>query len=114
MCKNEVIYKGLLLSSLKGSRFYSVVEGCTNSLVEKDGVLTLTYVKGSTSWSLSDFLGIPKIGMEMEMEPTFRPIRFSEVTVSLNGMVKKNDIRYPHCPNCYSSGFRVSGSSGLW
>ena len=87
MCKNEVIYKGLLLSSLKGSRFYSVVEGCTNSLVEKDGVLTLTYVKGSTSWSLSDFLGIPKIGMEMEMEPTFRPIRFSEVTVSLNGMV---------------------------
>ena len=87
MCKNEVIYKGLLLSSLNGSRFYSVVEGCTNSLVEKDGVLTLTYVKGSTSWSLSDFLGIPKIGMEMEMEPTFRPIRFSEVTVSLNGMV---------------------------
>jgi len=89
MCKNEVIYKGLTLTSLKGSKFYNVVEGCTNSLVEKDGVLTLTYVKGSTSWSLSDFLGIPKVGMNMEMEPTLRPIMFSEVTVSLNGLVLK-------------------------
>ena len=87
MCKNEVIYKGLLLTSLRGSRFYNVVKGCTNSLVEMDGVLTLTYVDGSTSWSLSDFLGIPKIGREMKMEPTLGPIRFSEVTVSLNGLV---------------------------
>ena len=87
MCKNEVIYKGLVLTSLRGSRYYNVVEGCTNSLVEKDGVLTLTYLPGSTSWSLSDFLGVPKIGANMEMEPTLRPIRFSEVTISLNGLV---------------------------
>lgn len=89
MCKNEVIYRGLVLTSLRGSMFYKVVEGCTNSLVEKDGVLTLTYIAGSTSWSLSDFLGIPKIGKNMEMEPTYKAIRFSEVTVSLNGLVLK-------------------------
>lgn len=85
MC-NKVIYRGLELMSLKGSQYYEVIEGCTNSLVESNGVLTLTYTKGSTSWSLSDFLGIPKAGRNMEMEPTRGPRRFKEVIVSLNGL----------------------------
>jgi hypothetical protein len=83
---NKVIYKGLELTSKKGSKYYEVKEGCTNSIVEKNGVLVVTYLPGSTSWSLSDFLGIPKIGKNMEMEPTTRPQRFSEVTISLNGL----------------------------
>ena len=83
---NKVIYRGLELMPRKGSKYYNVVEGCTDSLVEVNGVLTLTYKPGSTSWSLSEFLGIPKIGKNMEMEPTRRPVRFKEVIVSLNGL----------------------------
>mgnify|MGYP002514507625 CR=1 FL=1 len=35
---NKVIYKGLELTSKKGSKYYEVKEGCTNSIVEKKRV----------------------------------------------------------------------------
>lgn len=87
--KNKVIYKGLELTTLQGCKYYNVVEGCTCSLVDdkKSSTLTLTYTPGSTSWSLSEFLGIPRLGKNMEMEPTYGPKRFQEVTISLGGMV---------------------------
>ena len=86
---NKVIYKGLELTTLKGCKYYNVVEGCVCSIVDDPthSVLTLTYTPGSSSWTLSELLGIPRLGRDQEMEPTYGPVRFQEVTVSLGGMV---------------------------
>jgi hypothetical protein len=85
---NEIIYQGLKLQSQSGCKYYKVVEGDTISLVEdtKLSTLTLTYTPGSTSWSVSEFLGIDKVGKDQTLEPTNRGIRFSKVYLSLNGL----------------------------
>ena len=81
---NEIIYQGLRLIST--CRYYKVVEGDTISLVEdtKLSTITLTYTPGSTSWSVSEFLGIEKVGKDQVLEPTNQGVRFSKVYVSLN------------------------------
>ena len=83
---NEIIYQGLRLVST--CRYYKVVEGDTISLVEdtKLSTITLTYTPGSTSWSVSEFLGIEKVGKDQVLEPTNQGVRFSKVYVSLNGL----------------------------
>lgn len=85
---NEIIYRGLKLTSLNGCRYYCVKEGNNCSLVEDKvtSTLTLTYTPGSTSETLSDFLGIPSLGESQEMQPTLQTRRFKDVTVSLNGL----------------------------
>lgn len=88
---NEIIYRGLKLQSKKRSRYYSVVEGDTCSLIDdvKTSTLTLTYTKGCTSGTLSKLLGIEATDNDIEMEPTNLPKRFQEVYVSLNGQKLK-------------------------
>jgi len=85
---NEIIYQGLRLVSKSGCKYYRVVEGNTISLVDdkNTSTLTLTYTPGSTSWSVSEFLGIEKVGNSQELEPSNRGIRFSKVHLSLNGL----------------------------
>jgi hypothetical protein len=84
---NEVIYRGLVLTSDK-CRYYSVKEGDYCSLVEdlKTSTLTLTYTPGSTSSSLSIALGITAIGKDLEMMPMGMPKKFNNTTISLNGL----------------------------
>ena len=86
--RNEVIYKGLRLSSTK-CRYFQVREGHENSLVEDPitSVLTLTYSPGSSAKSLSIALGIPCVGPGTEpMEPMGMVERFKQVTVTINGL----------------------------
>ena len=85
---SEIIYKGLELKSPNNCRYFNVVEGNNISLVEntKTSTLTLTYTSGSTTKSLSDYLGIKMYGNSEEIVPTNRPVRFKEVIVSLNGL----------------------------
>ena len=87
---HEVIYRGLILKSDK-CRYYQVKEGSCASLVENTvtSTLELTYTPGSTSQSLSIALGITAVGKDIEMIPMGLPKRFSEITVSLNGLVLK-------------------------
>ena len=87
---NEVIYRGLKLESKK-CRYYHVKEGKYVSLVENltTSTLELTYTPGSTSSSLSIALGITAVGKDLEMIPMGNPSKFSEVTVSLNGLKLK-------------------------
>lgn len=84
----EIIYRGLRLASSKGCKYYNVKEGNTCSLVEDPvtSTLTLTYTPGSTSETLSDFLGIQRVGRSQEMQPTDQAKRFSDVYVTLNGL----------------------------
>lgn len=86
--RNEVIYKGLRLSSSK-CRYFQVKEGHENSLIEDPttSVLTLTYSPGSSAKSLSIALGIPCVGPGTSpMEPMGMVERFKQVTVTLNGL----------------------------
>ena len=97
----EIIYKGLKLSSLNNCRYFNVKEGNTNSLVEDKttSTLTLTYKPGSTNKSLSDFLGIPFYGEDTKMEPTGISKRFKDVHVSLNGLKLKKCTSDTHIVN---------------
>ena len=85
---NEVVYRGLKLTSQMGCKYFNVVEGKTCSLIEdkKTSTLTLTYTAGSTAKSISTLLGIPLVGKNELMEPLGLAKRFSTVTVSLNGL----------------------------
>lgn len=87
MC-NSIIYRGLELVSRQGCKYYNVKEGDTCSLVEdkKTSTLTLTYTPGSTSETLSDYLGIRSLGKSQEMQPTYQVKRFKDVVLSLNGL----------------------------
>jgi len=89
------------LASLNGCKYYKVVEGNTNSLVEdtNSSTLILTYTSGSTSSSLSDILGIPKCGKTQLMQSTNRAIRFREVIVSLNGLKLRKQTADSHIIN---------------
>lgn len=95
---NEIIYKGLELKSLKGCKYFNVVEGTTTSLVEdtRTSTLTLTYIPGNTSESLANFLGLKSYGDPQEMTPTGKAVKFKDVTVSLNGLVLKKMTYDPH------------------
>lgn len=97
---NEVIYKGLKLSSSK-SRYYIVKEGNFCSLFddEKTSTLTLTYTPGSTSESLSIALGITSIGKVQNMIPMGTPKKFSETIISLNGLKLKKLTHDSHVIN---------------
>ena len=84
---SEVIYRGLVLKSDK-CKYYFVQEGDFCSLVENTttSTLVLTYTPGSTSESLSITLGITAIGKDLEMMPMGTPSKFSDITISLNGL----------------------------
>lgn len=84
----KVVYRGLVLESKKGCKYYNVTEGSTFSLIEnlKTSTLTLTYPKGSTCGTIHEILGIPCIEKDLEMIPLSMPKLFSEVIVSLNGL----------------------------
>jgi len=98
---NEIVYRGLKLTSLKGCKYFSVKEGSICSLVENPSTstLTLTYTSGSTSQSLSTVLGIPQVGKSVEMLPTNIAKRFSTTTVSLNGLKLKKMTSDTHTIN---------------
>lgn len=84
----EVIYRGLRLSSDK-CRYYKVVQGGRNSIIEdtNSSCLTLTYIPGETAGSLSQTLGISLIGdPAMKMEPLIQSGKFKTTIVSLNGL----------------------------
>ena len=85
---SEIIYKGLELKSLNNCRYFNVVEGDHISLVENKttSTLTLTYTSGSTTKSLSDYLGIKMYGNSEEIVPTGKPVRFKDTIISLNGL----------------------------
>lgn len=96
---NEIIYRGLKLST--SCKYFQVKEGNVCSIVEeKDkSLLTLTYTKGSTSNSLSNILGIPKLGKELEMLPMGLPKRFINTIFSLNGLKFRKLTYDPHVIN---------------
>ena len=94
----EIIYRGLRLASKSGCKYYNVKEGNTCSLVEDPvtSTLTLTYTPGSTSETLSDFLGIQRVGRSMEMQPTYQAKRFTDVYVTLNGSESRVSQTYEY------------------
>lgn len=98
---NEIIYKGLKLASLKGCKYYNVVEGNTCSIIEDTNLstLTLTYMPGSTSWSVSQLLGIQKVGKDQVLEPTGKVVRFKETTITLNGLKLRKIAAESHTLN---------------
>lgn len=86
---NEIIYKGLVLKSKKGCKYYKVIEGDTISLMEDTttSTMTLTYTSGCTTETVANFLGITRLGKSQEMEPTGGAKKFSSVGyVTLNGL----------------------------
>ena len=86
---SEIIYKGLVLKSKKGCKFYNIKEGATNSLTEdtKTSTLTLTYVPGSNLGLLSDELGIELLAdKDDELTPTSGPKKFTTTYITLNGL----------------------------
>nr|DAX30632.1 MAG TPA: hypothetical protein [Caudoviricetes sp.] len=97
MGTNEIIYKGLHLISPKCKYFY-VHEGTTTSLVQNlaNSTLELTYLPGNTSLSISKLLGIKHIGEDQELESMFRPQKFPDTTISLNGLKFKKLTYDPH------------------
>ena len=96
---SEIIYKGLVLKSLKGCKFFNIQEGSVNSLVEdtKTSTLTLTYVSGSTLGLLSDELGIELLDSRgKEIVPTNGPKRFTTTYITLNGLKFQKMTSDPH------------------
>lgn len=87
---NEVIYRGLRLSS-SICKYFQVKEGLVDSLIEDKvaSILTLTYTPGSTSLSLSKSLGIEVLGKSMEMFPMPNPKMFKTTILTLNGLKLK-------------------------
>lgn len=94
---NEVIYKGIQLSSTRSKYFY-VTEGETTSLIDDidNSVLKLTYTKGQTSRSVADLLGLCHIGEEQELFPMTSANKFPNTVLSLNGFKLKKLTYDPH------------------
>ena len=88
---NEVIYKGIHLSSAKSKYFY-VTEGNTTSLVDDidNSVLKLTYTKGQTAYSVAKLLGLCYTGEDQELSPMTSASKFPNVVLSLNGLSLRN------------------------
>lgn len=86
---NEIIYKGLKLTSDK-CKYYNVVEGNVNSIQEdiNSSTLTLTYSPFSSAKSISNSLGISLVGDgQLKLESlTKGPTRFKNTYVTLNGL----------------------------
>lgn len=99
--RNEIIYRGLKLSSNK-CKYFQVIQGSINSLVEREdkGTLVLTYSPGNTAKSLSSSLGIPLVGNgKTEMIPMGSSSRFSHTSISLNGLRLEKLTYDPHTIN---------------
>lgn len=94
---NEVIYKGLYLSSHK-SKYFLVTEGSTTSLVDDidNSVLRLTYMPGQTSKAIAKLLGICHQGADQEMTPMTSASKFPNITLTLNGLKLKKLTYDPH------------------
>lgn len=94
---NEVIYKGIHLSSAKSKYFY-VTEGNTTSLVDDidNSVLKLTYTKGQTAYSVAKLLGLCYTGEDQELSPMTSASKFPNVVLSLNGLKLKKLTYDPH------------------
>lgn len=86
---NEIIYKGLVLRS-DCCRYYQVREGSVPSIIEdrQRSTLIVTYTPGSTSKSIGNTLGIP-VTDDKELSSMGLPKRFTNTTITLNGMVLK-------------------------
>ena len=86
----EVIYRGLVLKSSK-CKYFQVKEGKVCTLVENPytSTLTVTYTPGDTVKTVSDLLGIPRVGKDCELTPMTSPKRFTETIVTLNGLKLK-------------------------
>ena len=96
---SEIIYKGLVLKSLKGCKFFNICEGPVNSIKEdtKTSTLTLTYVSGSTLGLLSDELGIELLAPRDEIiESTNGPKKFTTTYITLNGLKFQKMTADPH------------------
>lgn len=94
---NEVIYKGIHLSSAKSKYFY-VVEGNTTSLVDdiNSSVLKLTYIKGQSAKSVAKLLGLCHTGEDCELLPMTSSYKFPNTVLSLNGLKLKKLTYDPH------------------
>ena len=94
---NEVIYKGLHLSSTKSKYFY-VKEGSTTSLIDDvdSSVLKLTYTPGQSSKDISKLLGLCHLGEDQEMSPMTSASKFPNTILSLNGLKLKKLTYDPH------------------
>lgn len=94
---NEVIYKGIQLSSTKSKYFY-ITEGNTTSLVDDidNSVLKLTYTKGQTSRSVAKLLGLCHMGEDQELTPMTSASKFPNIVLSLNGLKLKKLTYDPH------------------
>lgn len=99
---NEVIYRGLKLRTTR-CRYFQVIEGSTNKIVEdiKNSCLTLTYIPGSTAKSLSVALGLETVGnsdSKMESTGTISK-KFKKITISLNGLILQKLTQESHVIN---------------
>jgi hypothetical protein len=85
----EFIYRGLKLST--NCNYFKAVKGISDSCVEDPitSTLTLTYTDGSTSETLSNLLGLTKIGKSIELGDTDVAQRIRDYTVTLNGLKLK-------------------------
>lgn len=87
---NEVIYKGLRLTSNK-CKYFQVKEGNINSLIEdiNKSTLTLTYIPNSSSISVSKDLNLKAYGENIKLYPMPLPKKFQNNIISLNGLKLK-------------------------
>lgn len=84
---NRIIYKGLVIETT--CKYFYIHPGNCRSLIQhKDKDLyELTYIPGDTSFSLSELLGIPKIGGSLVFEKGMGyPEKFCKTTVTLNNL----------------------------
>lgn len=82
----EFIYRGLVLST--NCKYFNVVKGISDSVVEDNttSTLTLSFTEGSTTDSFSELTGTPKIGKSQELEPLGMPMKLSDQILTLNGL----------------------------
>lgn len=85
----EFIYRGLKFST--NCKYFKCEQGISDSCVEDltTSTLTLTYTEGSTSETLSNLLGLEKVGKTEEIDSTGIAEKLSDSTVTLNGFKLK-------------------------
>lgn len=98
---NEIIYKGLKLTSGK-CKYFQVKEGKSPRINEDVtlSTLTLTYTPGMTPKEISSSLGLELVGSgNVEMEPMSSPAKFAKTYITLNGLKLEKLTYDPHIIN---------------
>ena len=76
---NEIIYKGLRLSSEK-CRYFQVKKGTGIKLYKKDSTIFIEFPEGAKSKAVTDTLCLEHLGKEQVLTGMSKPQRFENIT----------------------------------